>query len=552
MKTHTSCWAAFLFILWLPAIVTAQSLNQSITPPARECHTDDGSLVTTVNPPVTVGKVKTTTTCGDNEITYLRVNVHFMLRNVAGDPGNFTECEDGLGNSNFTGYDYARHLTNNFNDAMAKHYDARLYPGSNPPPTLPKRIQVSPKGVYFHRVNAATYAAFNNNLSSQQMSDINAAYGVNVGSEINIYLFERVPSGAIGGQADIWENNIFLYNAWKRYGNVLPNSDGAYDMARVCCHELGHILDLGHSWSAGNPCDGVDIDGNAECCCTLNSPSQNGSPCWGSGGNNLMSSVPVPTSLTPCQLDIVHNALDDMEDWIESCCSDWSITNIVDNDCCPQPLPGIKMITSNCVLPDCDNDISIANVACPPVFDDFGCYQLTGAATTCNQWRIVQVGQMSNLAYNEQFYSNTTLVEDYIPVQGNGMYYLNICVTVCGTDCEDYTECFCLGPFGTNLSEENPKFKAQLDEGGEGLHEISIFPNPMENDLYISYDRTATSRITLFDVLGKQVLATTPDRLVGDKMNLRHLEGGSYSLMFEQKDGSVVIRKFVVSQPVSR
>jgi hypothetical protein len=79
-------------------------------------------------------------------------------------------------------------------------------------------------------------------------------------------------------------------------------------------HEIFHVLGLHHSYYCHNPCRGVDLHPTLECNhptmdCATTPLNPAGCNLWESPSNNLMTSNPNITSLTPCQLGIVHHFL---------------------------------------------------------------------------------------------------------------------------------------------------------------------------------------------------------------------------------------------------
>lgn len=69
----------------------------------------------------------------NTSVKYLRVNIHFMLRSSdhANYPGNFSHSGDGNGNSEYTGYDYAKDLINTANYRLANNSQMNMPPDNS-------------------------------------------------------------------------------------------------------------------------------------------------------------------------------------------------------------------------------------------------------------------------------------------------------------------------------------------------------------------------------------------------------------------------------------
>ena len=81
-----------------------------------------------------------------NKLKYVRVNIHYILRSDG--TGNFRPNDDGWGNSNFTGYDFAEDVIIESNRQLAQNNQMWL-PANNRFLEFTKRA-AAPKGLY-HR-----------------------------------------------------------------------------------------------------------------------------------------------------------------------------------------------------------------------------------------------------------------------------------------------------------------------------------------------------------------------------------------------------------------
>ena len=291
-------------------------------------------------------------TCTENEIKYIRVNFHFMLKEDPENPENFTETGDGLGSDCITGYDYAERIIKNANDNWQKNFQPVLYPGDQVPEWLPKRVQLVLKNIYFHRDDEA--------YDDLGQSSIGSVYAQNTDEVVNIFSMEVPSNTSTGGLVanGLPAPVIHMRNVWNVY-NAFPCNFNAYLFGRVINHELGHLFGLCHVYYCDNPCADIDIDLAAEC----NDGGGCGFSCgasdcfnWVSGSNNSMGNNELAHALTPCQLDIIHTTIDsDWGDYIEYCCPDWEIESIT---CCGGNLSGIKMLPSCQLVGVSDDEVS--------------------------------------------------------------------------------------------------------------------------------------------------------------------------------------------------
>ena len=160
---------------------------------------------------------------------WLKMNLHFFLNN---------QCEgtlDPLGNENIPAeevYEVAEDMINRANLALEENYEQ--WNQSNmwgitqvkPAQCVPFRYVLS--GVYLHCDNNAL------NTSGTNPNWFNTNFGVNIGSEYNIFFIEWV--GNANGEANGIPGDAFTTENFK---------------TSVFNHEMGHVLSLFHSWNTG-------------------------------------------------------------------------------------------------------------------------------------------------------------------------------------------------------------------------------------------------------------------------------------------------------------
>ncbi len=132
-------------------------------------------------------------------------------------------------------------------------------------------------------------------------------YGTDVVNIVFTYCYNSLPdsTNSCCYNAAVDFNRIDFCNIW----TTIKQAPAQEDRARLLVHEMGHILDLDHTFQCGNQCSSIDISPNAEC-----GPNGCNSNC-SYGGNNIMSYKPdrnLPigvfnTALTPCQWEHMLN-----------------------------------------------------------------------------------------------------------------------------------------------------------------------------------------------------------------------------------------------------
>lgn len=233
-------------------------------------------------------------------IKYLRVNIHFILKEpgTEGYPGNFTNSDDGNGNSNYTGYDYAFDLIDKANYRLSMNTQMKMPPG-NSTDVLSRQYRYVINGIYFNEDN--DYYTFSSSVPTE--------YSVNASETINIFL-NHSDNGIGGGYANMTGNRYMVMKySWEGY--LLDPEGQLWVRAGTINHEIGHNLSLFHTMLTNG-----GICYNNEDYCT-DTPSRNTiitqfgfDPCCGWGGgeqctNNQMDYTG-EDAITPLQLGRQH------------------------------------------------------------------------------------------------------------------------------------------------------------------------------------------------------------------------------------------------------
>jgi hypothetical protein len=241
------------------------------------------------------------------EIKTIRVNIQFMLKSNGS--LNFTETNDGNGNNNYTGYNFAEDLIYYANQRLSSNQQLNL-PIINPCPIIEKKYRYILNGVFFNR-DDAYFAA-----PSQPQS----IYDKNIGETINVYL-QYANGGTEGGNAFMSGNrSVRIIGTWEKYikGNFYIDGTTA-----LINHEIAHCFSVLHTIKTG----GGTCDLNNEDYCSdtpVGSDIYNTygfSPCcgWNSGStlynglklcsNNMMDDL-INNGMSPEQLGRVHWTLE--------------------------------------------------------------------------------------------------------------------------------------------------------------------------------------------------------------------------------------------------
>lgn len=179
-------------------------------------------------------------------IKIIRVNIHFILHSQENPnyPGNFTKYDDGNGNPNFTGYDYAELLIKTANNRLAHNTQMKLPPGNNTP-VLQRKYRYYLNGVFFHENEK--YYHFDYSIIPM--------YTENPGECINVYLNctnndKELAYSGLGVATMSGNRKVTIGGCWDRYISDINNGisimSGIWLASKTLNHEIGHNLSLYH------------------------------------------------------------------------------------------------------------------------------------------------------------------------------------------------------------------------------------------------------------------------------------------------------------------
>ncbi len=164
----------------------------------------------------------------------------------------------------------------------------------------PTRIRYILTGVYFHR-NSSIYNA------SIGTFGFHSTIGVDKENTINVYDMP-VPTSASGVTPNLNALPSQYLVKCENYPSYLLSPEWLAHCAQVMNHEIGHVMNLDHSWNSPNESDNcLDTPPNPNCWVNSSSP-----PCdsWVNISNNIMDYTQwYPHAYSPCQVTRIQNYL---------------------------------------------------------------------------------------------------------------------------------------------------------------------------------------------------------------------------------------------------
>lgn len=243
-----------------------------------------------------------------DSIYYVRVNLHFMLKNDGS--GNFNEYWDGTKDSLNNGYVFAEKIIEKANFELRNNKKMFRTPfGVDSTPVVPNKMQYILMGVYFDRDDKFQNDDF---FSGWEIAE---KYAKNGKSEINIFCIvpEREGSGIANSILYPEAKDVELWTKISFYRTYIKFPDWSIQYAAsIINHEIGHILGLRHTWNEDDDCEDTP-KGNkrpnsgefGQCWAFKEGDTYCGD--WSNISNNIMDyNEHFPHAYTPCQLNIIQ------------------------------------------------------------------------------------------------------------------------------------------------------------------------------------------------------------------------------------------------------
>ncbi len=170
-----------------------------------------------------------------------------------------------------------------------------------------------------------------------------------------------------------------------------------------------------------------------------------------------------------------------------------------------------------------DDRLRIINTATSAVIDQFGVSDVDGTGTA---WEWLDTYAKRN---NGTSPNGTFVIGDWTIAPINTLDTAGTCLTPPGAQLQTIVNA---GSYTPNLrNNENT------------IAGLSVFPNPVKNGVfYINTDANAERTVTVFDVLGKQVLNTTTSE---SAINVSNLTAGVYMVQISEQ-GNTATKKLVI------
>lgn len=84
-----------------------------------------------------------------------------------------------------------------------------------------------------------------------------------------------------------------------------------------------------------------------------------------------------------------------------------------------------------------------------------------------------------------------------------------------------------------------------IDEVNNQNLDLLVYPNPVENELFIKHQEISNWQVQVYDVTGKQMTSTLVNQ---GAMDLNFLSSGTYYLVFKNEEHSLNVTKKIIKK----
>lgn len=204
------------------------------------------------------------------------------------------------------------------------------------------------------------------------------------------------------------------------------------------------------------------------------------------------------------------------------------------------------------------DEVDLSGVSAPVVFVDFllsinsnptkGNYEGDGTINESGHDRLrIFVKDLTNQVEIDLFNSTGSNLDDFVPFDSSiGEYLLQWQTVEAQLSPDTIVQLVIEGR--NNATSESFWFDNIVFDGAIGVKDFSkykanIYPNPAEKGyIYITSNVNENKKITIYDILGKEILSTT---IKGDRLDISNLNSGVYILNIEQGKDSTT-KKLIV------